>query len=128
MAVSRNTLARGLGAARTMVGLTSLAGPRLARQSLGAGPTLGADGGTLARMFGIRDAAIGVATLSGDATVRRTGLKLGMVSDVADVGSVLLGRRGGVSGAGALLIGGAAAFFAVAGAVALRSPGGAYEA
>lgn len=116
---TRQRLVRGLGLTRTAVGLAVVIRPRLARRSLGVDNTLGGDGGTIARMFGIRDAAIAAATLSNDPTIQNTGLRLGVLVDSADVASVLLGRRHGVSRGGTALIGGAAALFTAAGIAVL---------
>jgi SnoaL-like domain len=107
-----------LGATRTLVGATALASPSLARRSLGLrGP--GDDGGMLTRMFGVRDGVLGLATLfsAGD-----TALRLGALADVSDIAAVTLGRRQGrVTRGGALVIGGAAAAFAMAGALAIAA-------
>ncbi|OBB89536.1 hypothetical protein A5781_03435 [Mycobacterium sp. 852002-30065_SCH5024008] len=117
-------LSTALGVIRMCVGAVSLLSPRVAYRSLGvhANPS---DGGTGVRMFGVRDAAIAMATLSNDPKVRRTGLQLGALADTVDVGAVLLGRRSGsVSRPGLALIGGAAALFAVMGAAVLGSDRG----
>ncbi len=119
---NRQLIVRGLGVTRSLVGLSALLRPQLANLNLGVDQTTGPDGGTAARMFGIHDAAIAAATLNPDPSVQETGLRLGLISDTADVASVLLGRRAGVSSAGVPLIGGAAAVFAVAGAAAVMSP------
>jgi len=118
----RQRIVRGLGGIRCVVGLSVLLRPQLANLSLGVDPTTGPDGGTVTRMFGIRDAAIAAATLHPDPTVQATGLRLGLISDTADIASVLRGRRAGVSPGGAMLIAGAAAVFAFAGAAAVLSP------
>lgn len=122
MNTTRSALPTVLGAIRLCVGLISLLSPALAHRSLGV-HSRPADGGTSARMFGVRDAAIALATLSPDPVVRRTGLQLGALADTVDVGAVLLGRRSGlVSRSGAGLVGGAAALFAVTGIAILRIP------
>ncbi|WP_051899264.1 hypothetical protein [Sciscionella sediminilitoris] len=121
---TRALVVRGLGVTRLIVGLSTFARPGIAPRSLGI-RTDPADGGTLARMFGIRDAALAVATLSADPAVRESGLRLGLLSDAADTAAVLRGSRSGVTPRGAALIGGAAAFFALTGLAALaRSPEG----
>ncbi|WP_327097428.1 hypothetical protein OIE68_00680 [Nocardia vinacea] len=114
----RAMLIRGLGIARLAIGLSAFAQPAMTRRSLGvAGQD--ADGGVVARMFGIRDAALGLATLSSDPAVQRVGLQLGVLADAADTAAVLLGRRGGVTASGATVVGGGAALFALAGLAAL---------
>lgn len=112
---TRHWLSRGLGLTRAAVGLAAVIRPQLARRSLGVDNTAGDDGGTTARMFGIRDVAIAAATLSNDPTIQNTGLRLGVLVDSVDVTSVLLGRRHGVSRGGTALIGGAATLFTAAG-------------
>lgn len=115
---TRALVVRGLGITRLIVGLSTFARPRIAPRSLGI-RTEPADGGTLARMFGIRDAALAVATLSADPAVRESGLRLGLLCDAADTAAVLRGRCSGVTTRGVALIGGAAAFFALTGLAAL---------
>jgi hypothetical protein len=116
---TRTLVVRGLGIIRIVVGLSTFVRPQLARRSLGVGTAGDADGGTVARMFGIRDAALAVATLSADPTVQYTGLRLGVLADIADTAAVIAGRKSGVTAGGAALIGGAAAFFAVVGMAVL---------
>lgn len=114
-----------LGVIRVGVGLSSLARPQLAYRTLGVRSHVGDGDATVMRMFGIRDAAIAAATLSADAGVRATGLRLGALADIVDVGAVIAGRRSGVlSRGGSILIGGAAAIFAAAGAAAVFCGGG----
>lgn len=74
-----------------------------------------------ARLFGSRDAALGLAVLSGNRSVRRNALRMGVVIDALDCAAAVMdAKRGKLTAAGsALLIGGAAAF-AVLGVVALR--------
>ncbi len=114
-------MTRALGVTRMVVGLTTVARPSLAATVLSSGGDRSGDGVDTAvgRMFGIRDAALAAATLSADPAVRGTGLRLGVVADVIDAGAVLLSRRGGVTGRGKVLLGGAAALFALAGFSAL---------
>ncbi|GAA3049505.1 hypothetical protein GCM10010464_12190 [Pseudonocardia yunnanensis] len=108
-----------LGVIRGCVGVTTLARPRLAYRCLGSHGEPSA-GGFLARAFGARELAIALATLSSDPRTARVGVRLGMVADAADVASILLGRRRrGLPAGAALVIGGAAALFATAGAAVL---------
>ncbi|MFI7671987.1 hypothetical protein [Nocardia sp. NPDC049526] len=114
---NRSLIIRSLGVTRLAVGLSTFVNPRLARRSLGIADR-DADGGTVARMFGIRDAALAIATLSNDPVVRNAGVRLGVLADAADTVAIVNGRRAGVTTRGALLMGGAAAFFTVAGIAA----------
>lgn len=116
---TRTYLTTALGVIRACVGATSVISPNLAQRSLGVRSTP-ADGGVATRMFGVRDGAIALATLSKSHHVRRTGLQLGMIADTVDVATIISSyRQGSISRGGLTLIGGAAAAFAVTGATLL---------
>ncbi|WP_280462116.1 hypothetical protein [Nocardia carnea] len=110
----RASTVRALGIIRLLVGVTTFVAPRLAPRSMGITQP-DRDGGTVARMFAIRDAGLALATLSAEPAVRDTGLRLGVLADAADTISVVLGSRSGVTRGGVALIGGAAALFTLAG-------------
>ena len=115
MTDTRARLIQFLGVTRAAAGVAALVRLRLVYRCLGA--SAGAD--TVARLFAIREVAVAAAVLQPDPTGRRLGLATGVLVDSVDVISVAVGRRHGVSGAGAVLIGGAAALYAVAGTYAL---------
>jgi hypothetical protein len=73
-----------------------------------------------ARLFGIRDIALGLGVMSRKPAVRKATLRLAMLCDAADCAAAVLdAKQGKLTPAGsALLIGGAAAF-AVMGVIAL---------
>jgi hypothetical protein len=117
MTATQARLIRFLGVTRAAVGVGALVRPQLVYRCLGV--NAGADGDTVARLFAIREVAVAAAALQPDPTGRRLGLAAGVLVDSVDVVSVAMGSRHGVSATGAVLIGGAAALYAVAGAYAL---------
>ncbi|MFD6064307.1 hypothetical protein [Rhodococcus wratislaviensis] len=117
MTDTRARLIGFLGVTRAAVGVAALMRPQLVYRCLGV--SAGADGDTVARLFAIREIAVAAAALQPDPTGRRVGLATGVLVDSVDVISVAVGRRHGDSGTGAVLIGGAAALYAVAGTYAL---------
>jgi hypothetical protein len=118
----RRLLTLWLGLVRTGVGVTVLVSPQLAYRCLGSHAGAPPAGGFVARAFGVRDLAIGLATLNSDRHTARVGLQLGLLADTIDVAAILLARRrAGITAGGALLIGGPAALFAAAGAAVLAS-------
>ncbi|MCZ4586208.1 hypothetical protein ACVH9Z_20455 [Rhodococcus opacus] len=119
MTATRARLIRFLGVTRATVGVAALVRPRLVYRCLGV--SAGADGDTVARLFAIREVAVAAAALQPDPTGRRLGLAVGVIVDSVDAVSVAMGSRKGVSATGAVLVGGAAALYTVAGAYALIS-------
>ncbi|WP_064745176.1 nuclear transport factor 2 family protein [Pseudonocardia acaciae] len=123
--VSGGPLVRGLGGVRLAVGLSSLLRPQVVPASLGltddGGVHGGVQGGIVARMFAAREAVIGLATLSGRPAVRDVGLRLGLLTDIADAVLVVAGRGSGVSASGMVRIGGFATVAALLGVAALRA-------
>ncbi|NKY74880.1 hypothetical protein HGB39_26645 [Rhodococcus opacus] len=111
MTANRARLIRFLGATRTPVGVAALVRPQLVPLPLGI--SAGSDGDTVARLFAIREVAVGAAALQPDPTGHRLGLAAGVLVDSAGVIS------DDVSATGAVLIGGTAALYAVAGAYVL---------
>jgi hypothetical protein len=86
---------RSLAMLRMAVGTSAWATPRLAGKAFG----LDADGNPqspyLARLFGIRDIALGVGTLSTSGEAQRQWLTLGVVCDAADAAAGVFAGRGG---------------------------------
>ena len=102
---------------RLGAGALSWAQPERATKAFGLpGPT----SDYTARLFGIRDIALGLGVMSRKPAVRKATLRLAMLCDAADCAAgVLEAKAGKTTPAGsALLIGGAAAFV-VMGALAL---------
>src|SRR6516165_4494365 len=114
----RQVLARALGACRIMLGLAVFDRPQLVSRSLGVGSLTRPDLQFAARAFAARDVSIGVATLSQDPGVAKTGLRLGLVADAADTLAILSGRRQGVARKAAIPLAVATAGLAAAGVLA----------
>ncbi|MCE5288307.1 MAG: hypothetical protein LLG14_03605 [Nocardiaceae bacterium] len=109
-------LVQFLGITRAAAGLGVLVRPRLVYRCLGV--SAADDGDAVARLFAIREVAVAASALQSDPTGRRFGLATGVFVDSVDVLSLALGSRHG-AGKGALVIGGVAAIYAIAGSYAL---------
>ncbi|MBA3742508.1 hypothetical protein [Sporichthya sp.] len=103
---------------RVGAGVLTYANPELSAKVFGI---KGDSSAYTARLFGSRDAALGLAVLSPNRSVRRNALRMGVVIDALDCAAAVMdAKRGKLTAAGsALLVGGAFAF-AVLGVVALR--------
>ena len=115
---NRRVLARALGACRIMLGLAVFDRPQLVSRSLGVGSLTRSDLQFAARAFAARDVSIGVATLSQDPGVAKTGLRLGLIADAADTLAILMGRGQGVARKAAIPLAVATAGLAAAGVLA----------
>jgi hypothetical protein len=109
----RPTMALG----RIGAGALSWANPPMSAKVFGV---KGDPSAYLARLFGIRDIALGLGVLSRNPTIRKSTLRMGIMIDTLDTAAgVLEARDGKLTLAGtALLVGGAASFIAL-GAIAL---------
>lgn len=58
----------------------------------------------VSRLFGARDVALGIGTLSTRAEARRTWLVAGLACDAADFGAAVLGRRSGSFSSGTAVL------------------------
>jgi hypothetical protein len=86
---------QGLVGLRSAVGAGAWLAPRLSGRLFGLDPDANPQSPYLARLFGVRDVALGVglATTSGDQ--RKQWLQIGIACDLADAAAgVLAGRRG----------------------------------
>jgi hypothetical protein len=86
---------RSLAMLRMAVGTSAWATPRLAGKALGLDATGNPQSPYLARLFGIRDIALGVGTLSTSGEAQRQWLTLGVVCDAADAAAGVFAGRGG---------------------------------
>src|SRR5947207_11592712 len=77
---------RSLAMLRMAVGTSAWATPRLAGKAFGLDAEGNPQSPYLARLFGIRDIALGVGTLSTTGEARRQWLTLGVVCDAAGCG------------------------------------------
>jgi hypothetical protein len=86
---------RSLAMLRMAVGTSAWATPRLAGKAFGLDATGNPQSPYLARLFGIRDIALGVGTLSTSGEAQRQWLTLGVVCDAADAAAGVFAGRGG---------------------------------
>lgn len=86
---------RSLAMLRLAVGTSAWATPRLAGRAFGLDAESNPQSPYLARLFGIRDIALGVGALSTTGEARRQWLTLGVVCDAADAAAGVLAGRGG---------------------------------
>jgi hypothetical protein len=109
--------ATALAVARIVIGTASWIAPE---RSLRAGMLDSAPQSTfLLRLFGVRDAALGVATLVAAPSARPALLKLGMAVDGADAAAALLAlKSGAVRSSTGVIFAGVALGAVAAGAVA----------
>jgi len=113
---------RSLAGIRVAIGTSAWATPRLAGKAFG----LDADGNPqspyLARLFGVRDIALGIGTLTTTGESQRRWLALGMLCDAADAAAgVLAGRAGYLPKVPTVLVTGVALLAAGLGAAALAN-------
>jgi hypothetical protein len=113
---------RSLAGIRVAIGTSAWATPRLAGKAFG----LDADGNPqspyLARLFGVRDIALGIGTLTTTGESQRRWLALGMLCDAADAAAgVLAGRAGYLPKVPTVLVTGVALVAAGLGAAALAN-------
>ena len=86
---------KSLATLRVAIGASAWATPRLAGRAFGLDAAGNPQSPYLARLFGIRDIALGVGTLSTTGEAQRQWLTLGVVCDAADAAAgVLAGRAG----------------------------------
>ena|SRR5947207_1030487 len=117
---------RSIAGVRMAIGASAWATPRLAGKAFG----LDADGNPqspyLARLFGVRDVALGVGTLTTTGESQRRWLMLGLFCDAADAAAgVLAGRGGYLPKLPTVLVTGTALVAAGLGAAALAGGNGA---
>src|SRR4051812_31744955 len=108
---------RNLVLLRFLVGGISWLFPRLGGRLFGLDVAGNPQAPYLARLFGIRDIALGVGALQSSGDTQRQWLQIGLAGDVADTAAALLGRRDeSLPLATTILVGGAAAAAAARGA------------
>jgi hypothetical protein len=86
---------RSLAILRMAVGTSAWATPRLAGKAFGLDAAGNPQSPYLARLFGIRDIALGVGALSTTGEARRQWLTLGVMCDAADAAAGIFAGRGG---------------------------------
>lgn len=111
----------GLSIGRIVVGLLFFLRPDLAARIMGQDLERNPDLALGARLFGSRDAALGVATLLAKGTARRNLVVAGIAVDAADAGAAALGLKDkSVKPVPAALLAGLALMAVGQGFVALR--------
>jgi hypothetical protein len=114
-------LVTSLAIARVAVGASSFATPRLAGRAFGLDTDANPQAPYLARLFGARDAALGIGILVSRGDARRQWLMIGAGCDAADaLASLAGGRAGYLPKATAALLTATAFGGIVLGALALR--------
>jgi len=86
---------KSLATLRMAVGASAWATPRLAGKAFGLDAAGNPQSPYLARLFGIRDIALGVGTLSTTGEARRQWLTLGVMCDAADAAAGIFAGRAG---------------------------------
>lgn len=84
-----------LGALRIVIGLVSWVAPNVAGRLFGLDVKNNPQAPYLARLFGIRDLVMGIATLTTSGETQASWLRAGVMCDVADTAAAL---RGGSDG------------------------------
>ena len=84
-----------LAGLRIVVGLLSWFAPNLAGTLFGLDVKKNKQAPYLARLFGVRDVALGVGTLMAKGSARRTWLQMGLLSDTADAAAAGIGHKDG---------------------------------
>src|SRR3954453_12892700 len=109
-----------LAGLRATIGVGAYLAPNLTGRLFGLDPAGNPQATFLARLFGVRDLALGAGTLNSDGDARRQWIQLGMVCDLADAGAAYLaGRNGTLPRPAAVLAGGTALSAVAMGAAAL---------
>jgi hypothetical protein len=123
-AMDNDQAIRSLAGIRVAVGTSAWATPRLAGKAFGLDADANPQSPYLARLFGVRDLALGIGALTTTGESRRHWLMLGMMCDAADAAAgVLAGRAGYLPKVPTVLVTGVALVAAGLGAAALAGEG-----
>jgi hypothetical protein len=113
---------RQLAILRIIIGVSSWVMPRVAGKLFGLDTVGNPQAPYLARLFGIRDVALGVGALQSTGAAQKQWLQLGVMCDAADALAGVAGKRDGSLGTGtSLLVTSVAVVAAAQGAAALQS-------
>ena len=104
---------RALTVLRLVLGVTAYTRPNLAARAFGIDPDEGAALPSAVRLFGAREAAMGVVTFLASGPELRRWLLVGATVDGLDVMTVALGARAGRLGRTTIAVGGGVASLAV---------------
>lgn len=107
---------------RLAIGAGAWLTPRLAGRLFGLDAAANPQSPYLARLFGVRDIALGWGALTSEGDTQRQWLAAGLACDLADAAAGVLGGRSGyLPKAASVLVTGTAVSAAVLGAAALSS-------
>jgi Domain of unknown function (DUF4267) len=110
-----------LAITRLAVGGSAFATPRLAGRVFGLDVDANPQAPYLARLFGVRDAALGIGILTSQGAARRQWLLIGVACDAGDVlAGLAAGRAGALPKATTAVVTATAVSAVVMGALALR--------
>ena len=119
--MDRDTALKLLAGLRIAVGTTSWATPNLGGKLFGLDPDGNPQGAYFARLFGVRDVALGVGPLRAKRKAQDNWIELGIVCDSADfVAALLGGGKGYLSPKTAAMVAAPAAAATALGIIALR--------
>src|SRR4051795_9402569 len=122
--MSPSTTVTALGATRIAIGAAAFAAPRLTGRAFGLDAAGNPQSPYLARLFGARDAALGIGLLTSSGAARRQWVMIAAGCDAADaLAGIAGGRAGYLSKTSTVLVTAAAVGGLVAGIAALRQDG-----
>jgi hypothetical protein len=119
--MENDQLIAGLVSARSAIGVGAWVAPRLSGRLFGLDPANNPQAPYLARLFGVRDAALGYGLSTSRGAQRSLWLRIGIACDLADAAAgVFAGRRGELSRLATVLVTGTALGAAALGVAALQ--------
>ncbi len=118
--MGKNQIIANLVGTRSAIGVGSWVAPRLTGKLFGLDIAANPQAPYLARLFGVRDAALGYGLVTSEGAQLDLWLRIGIACDVADAAAgVLAGRAGELPKFSAVLVTGTAVFAASLGVAAL---------
>jgi hypothetical protein len=122
--MDRESIITQLVATRSAIGTASWLAPRVTGKLFGLDVAGNPQAPYLARLFGVRDVALGYGLATSDGAQRDAWLRIGIACDLADAAAGLAaGRRGELPSFATALVTGTALFAAGLGAKALSTAG-----
>ena len=119
--MSENDAVKALAGVRVLIGVSSWLTPRVAGRLFGLDAKANPQSPYLARLFGVRDIALGAGALMSEGDARRQWLVAGLACDGADaLAGVAGGARGYLPKFTSLLVTGTALFAVALGVAALN--------